>query len=97
MKVLAPLFVSLMLGACATAPSCPVVTPPLQRVQPTEAMGPSNEVTVFDACSWTLAQWDSDLNTQAALLRGCIEELGPSYRDEVAKRKVLANWIKRSP
>lgn len=66
----------------------------MHRVKPLEAMGPSHQVQVSEACGFRKELANLTAEEQLAFVRNCIEVLGPAYRDEATLRAVLARWIK---
>lgn len=65
----------------------------MQRAKPLEAMGPSRESLVADACRFQPGVWKLAHKEQVAFLRNCVEILGPSFRLSEKERLVLAEWI----
>jgi hypothetical protein len=57
-------------------------------------MGPSRQQIVLEACRFR-PEWANLLaEEQLAMVRNCVEVLGPTLRLEAAERQVLAEWIK---
>lgn len=65
----------------------------LQRVKPLEAMGPSRQALVADACKFRSQFSKLREEEKLAMIRNCVEVLGPSMRLEAAERQVLVRWI----
>lgn len=93
MKLATALFVCLMIGACASQPQPPEIPPTLKRAKPLEAMGPSRQEQVVAACKFRPQFRNLEAEDQLALLRNCVEVLGPTMRIEATERQTLVKWI----
>lgn len=69
----------------------------MQRVKPLEAMGPSRQAQVVDACKFRPQFSNLKAEEQLAMIRNCVEVLGPSMRLEATERQVLVKWIQGEP
>ena len=94
MKLLAALLCAcLTVTACASQRQQVEIQPTLKRAKPLEAMGPSRQEQVANACKFSPGVWNMGLEEQAAFIRNCVEILGHNFRLEIVDRQVLVKWI----
>lgn len=87
---LVPMFVCLVLSACATTPPCKVQPQAPKRVQPVECLTPVE----IGQCHLSIAFDNASLEDQAAELLNCEIVNGAAALEAEKKRACLADWVK---